>query len=179
MAKYNYLFETTSILKNSQLKILNESTGENGEPKVVFKCRLQTADERNQNRRVYSTDICKSIVEQLKEKAISRSLLMEVDHPSLETSDTNIIKRRAATIEVKNCGCLLRNIYMEGREIFGEVETLSGFNGPSIAKMILYDKVNIGFSLRALGAVEQKPDGTIMVLAPIKPKIKKWVAPLL
>ena len=36
--------------------------------------------------------------------------------------------------------------------------------------MILFDKVNVGFSLRALGSVNTRPDGTIEVLAPIKPK---------
>lgn len=70
----------------------------------------------------------------------------------------------------KSCGALLRNIYMEGGDIIGEIETLSGFLGPDIAKMVLYDKVNVGFSLRALGSVDTKPDGTIEVLQPIKPK---------
>lgn len=69
----------------------------------------------------------------------------------------------------KTCGALLRNIYMEGSDVIGEIETLSGFMGPDVAKLVLYDKVNIGFSLRALGAVDTKPDGTIVVLTPIKP----------
>ena len=69
----------------------------------------------------------------------------------------------------KSCGALLRNIYMESNQIIGEVETLSGFHGPDIAKMVLYDKVNVGFSLRALGSVNTRPDGTIEVLSPIKP----------
>ncbi len=71
----------------------------------------------------------------------------------------------------KSCGALLRNVYFENGQIIGEVETLSGFHGPDIAKMILYDKVNVGFSLRALGSVNTRPDGTIEVLSPIKPKV--------
>lgn len=39
----------------------------------------------------------------------------------------------------KSCGALLRNIYFQDGTIIGEVETLSGFHGPDIAKMILYD----------------------------------------
>ena len=70
----------------------------------------------------------------------------------------------------KSCGALLRNVCFENDQIIGEVETLSGFHGPDIAKMILYDKVNVGFSLRALGSVNTRPDGTIEVLAPIKPE---------
>lgn len=167
MSKYNYIFDITTNC--SDIQVINESVDSAGNPKVIFKCKLQTADEVNQNRRIYSRRICESIVAQLKQKAVSRSLLMEVDHPSLETSDPNVIKRRAATVEIKNCGCVMRDIRMEGNDIIGEVETLSGFNGPEVARMLLYDKVNLGFSLRALGAVEQKPDGTILVLEPIKP----------
>lgn len=70
----------------------------------------------------------------------------------------------------KSCGALLRNIYMTNNQIIGEIETLSGFHGPDVAKMILLDKVNVGFSLRALGSVTALPDGTIQVLSPIKPK---------
>lgn len=88
------------------------------------------------------------------------------------SKDSMVVKRRATTVEYKSSGCLLRNIYMEGPNIIGEIETLSGFSGPDIAKIVLYDKVNIGFSLRALGAVDTKPDGTIVVLNPIKPKNK-------
>lgn len=86
------------------------------------------------------------------------------------SKDPNVMKRRATTVEYKSCGALLRNIYMEGGDIVGEIETLSGFHGPDIAKMVLYDKVNIGFSLRALGSVNTLSDGTIEVLTPIKPK---------
>ncbi len=50
-----------------------------------------------------------------------------------------------------------------------EIETLSGFKGPDLAGMLIYDKANIGFSLRALGAVEARPDGTMMVKQPIRP----------
>jgi len=91
-------------------------------------------------------------------------------HPMVASKDPGLMKRRAGTVEYKSCGCLLRNIYMEGENIIGEIETLSGFLGPDVAKMVLYDKVNLGFSLRALGSVNTLPDGTIEVLTPIKPK---------
>lgn len=91
-------------------------------------------------------------------------------HPMVTSSDPNVVKRRATTIEIKSCGSLLRNIYMEGKDIYGEIETISGYGGPEIANMILRDKVNIGFSLRALGGVKEHRDGTIEVLSPIKPE---------
>lgn len=63
-----------------RVEVLSESTSEgSGEPKVIFRAKLQTANEKNQNGRVYSQRVCESITNQLKEKALNRSLLMEVD----------------------------------------------------------------------------------------------------
>lgn len=78
--KYNYLFDIVSSTSNNNLEIISESRSEEtGEPKVVFKAKLQTADEKNQNGRIYSMGVCQSITNQLKDKALNRSLLMEVD----------------------------------------------------------------------------------------------------
>ena len=165
---YNLIVEQTSNIPFSSLQILQEEKTASGEPKVIFTCRLQTQNEHNQNKRYYSSRICKKIVEQLKPKAKDRALLMEVDHPTLTSSDQAVIKKRAATTEIKNCGALLRDIRIEGNDIIGEVETLSGFKGPDLAKTLLYDQLNIGFSLRAFGALEAEPNGSFRVKEPIK-----------
>jgi len=78
-------------------------------------------------------------------------------------------KKRATVVEIKNCGSLLRNVKYDNNEIIGEIETLSGFRGPDLANLILKDKVDIGFSLRALGSVEPMTDGTLLVKTPIMP----------
>jgi len=94
---YNYIFDVSAPQK---VEILSEGvTEKTGEPKVVFKAVLQTADEKNQNGRIYSRKICESITNQLREKALNRSLLMEVDHPMVATKDANVMKRRATTVE--------------------------------------------------------------------------------
>lgn len=94
---YNYIFDVSAPQK---VQILSEGVSEaTGEPKVVFKAVLQTADEKNQNGRIYSQKICESITRQLREKALNRSLLMEVDHPMVQTKDPNVMKRRATTVE--------------------------------------------------------------------------------
>lgn len=41
--------------------------------------------------------------------------------------------------------------------------------GPDLYNLISKDKINIGFSLRALGGVEPMQDGTLMVKSPIMP----------
>ena len=76
--KYNYLFDVVS--PEQKIEILSEGVAEGtNQPKVIFKAKLQTAGEKNQNGRVYSRKVCESITKQLRDKAVNRSLLMEVD----------------------------------------------------------------------------------------------------
>jgi hypothetical protein len=105
----------------------------------------------------------------LSPKATGRSLLMEIDHPLFVSSNPDVLKRRASIVEINNCGALLREIGFKNKQIYGVMETLSGFKGPDLYNLITKDKVDIGFSLRALGAVETLQDGTIMVKNPIRP----------
>lgn len=168
---YSFIFEQTTIVKPTDLQILSESKTTDGRSKVAFKGLLQEAEVLNSNRRKYSKTICESIVSQLSPKAKSRNLLVELDHPMFfsGSGDPEMMKRRAAVIEVKNCCAVIRNIGLKGNQIIGELESLSGFKGPDFADLILKDKVNIGFSLRALGGVEPMTDGTLMVKSPIMP----------
>lgn len=96
--QYSYIFEQVS--SPQKVEILHEEVSpRSGEPKVIFKAKLQTAGEKNQNGRIYSTQVCESITKQLKEKALGRSLLMEIDHPMVATKDPGVMKRRATTVE--------------------------------------------------------------------------------
>jgi len=164
---YCFLFETTSIVPNSDIEILEEVKTEGGGKKVSFKSRLQESNVRNQNKRVYDDTVCESIVNQLTPKAQSRSLLCEIDHP-MGGGDPAAIKRRAAVIEVKNCGAVIREIQFNNGEITGILETLSSFRGPDLHKLIMDDKIDIGWSLRALGGVTPLQDGTLKVNSPIR-----------
>jgi hypothetical protein len=166
---YNFIFEQTTIVKNHDIEILEEVNLGSGKSKIVAKTYLQESESKNKNGRFYSTPICESIVNQLSPKATGRSLLMEIDHPLFVSSDPDILKRRASIVEINNCGALLREIGFKNKQIYGVMETLSGFKGPDLYNLIVKDKVDIGFSLRALGAVETLQDGTIMVKNPIRP----------
>ena len=76
--RYNYINDVVS--PSQKVEIISEGVSpESGEPKVIFRAKLQTANEKNQNGRVYSQAVCESIVKQLKDKALNRSLLMERD----------------------------------------------------------------------------------------------------
>ena len=166
--KYTFIIESTSVIPNSKIEILEETGSKKaGTRKAVFKSRLQEANVVNQNKRIYDRVVCENIVGQLQPKASSRNLLCEIDHPL--SGDPESMKRRAAIVEIKNCGAIIRGIRFDGKEIIGEVETLLGFRGPDLAKLILDDKVDIGWSLRALGSVQTQSDGTIKVLNEIRP----------
>jgi hypothetical protein len=166
--KFAFLFEQTCVVSNSQIEILEETYTADKKPKLVFKSRLQESDVKNQNKRRYKSVVCESIVDQLSPKAKSRNLLMEVDHPLFNVSDPNQLKQRAGIIEIKNCGALIKEITFNNGNVIGLIETLSGFLGPHVANLVSKDKIDIGFSLRALGGVTPLTDGTLEVNMPIR-----------
>jgi len=167
--KYNFIVERTSIVKNNNIQILEETNIGGGKSKISARACLQESEVKNKNNRYYTSTICESIVNQLSPKATSRSLLMEIDHPLFVTSDPEVLKKRASIIEINNCAAMIREIGFKNNKINCVFETLSGFKGPDLYNLITKDKVDIGFSLRALGAIETLQDGTIMVKDPIRP----------
>lgn len=167
--RYTFIFETTNTVRNQDIEILEETSLGGGKFKISGRALLQEAEVKNNNKRFYSTPICESIVNQLAPKAASRSLLMEIDHPLFVSENPDVLKKRAAIVEINNCGALLREIGFSNRQIYGIFETLSGFKGPDLYNLIVKDKVDVGFSLRALGAVETLADGTMVVKDPIRP----------
>lgn len=164
------VMEETFSVTPGNLKILQESILENGSGKVKFKVPLQDAETVNGNRRFYSRETCNSIVESLKPMAKNRCLFQEIDHPMISSNDQDSIKKRAVVVELKNCGSMISDIYMDGNNVMGIIETLSGFRGPDLADLILKDKANIGFSLRAFSRVEPHPrlENVMEVKNPIK-----------
>lgn len=169
--KYNIILEQTMRVSPDQIEILSETKTRTGHPKIIFKSRLQEHSKTNKNGRSYSQVVCENIVSQLSPKARSRGMFMEVDHPMFfsGSNDPELMKRRAGIIELKNCGAVCRNISMNDRYIVGEIETLSGFRGPDLANIIENDKVDLGFSLRALGGVKKLDSGVLEVQSNIFP----------
>ena len=168
---YNVIIEQTTVVPASQLEMLSETTTSSGHKKAIFRSKLQEHSVTNKNGRVYPKVVCENIVSQLSTKARTRNMFMEVDHPMFfeGSGDPEMMKRRAAVIELKNCGAVCRNIAMKDNYIIGEIETLSGFKGPDVANILINDGVDIGFSLRALGGVQKLDNGLLEVQHNIMP----------
>lgn len=126
--QYSFLVEQTTICAPHEIKILEESKTESGHSRLTFQARLQEANTLNNNKRIYNTAVCESIVGQLGPKAQNRSMLMEVDHPMFfpGSNDPMQMKKRATITEIKNCGAVCRNISFKNGQVLGEIETLSG-----------------------------------------------------
>jgi len=165
------ILEETGVISSVGygIEILEQKNITENVSKVVFKARLQTAEEINQNKRFYRRPILEQIVRILQPKAKSRSLFQEVDHPLVVTAsdtDSPLMKKRAVTVEIKNSGTLIRDIYMEKNDVIGIIETLSGFKGPDIFNLLVRDKANIGFSLRMFARLVPDPNNNVMVVEP-------------
>jgi len=149
-------------------KIIEEKKTADNKYKLIFKTILQEADVRNNNRRIYPKEVLKEIVNQLSPKAKNRALFGELDHPWVESTNEDLIKKRASQIRLSEACVLYRDIKFDGKYVIAECETLTTAKGLDLFAL-LKDNANIGFSLRAFGPV--KPDTTtnsLIVNLPIK-----------
>jgi hypothetical protein len=128
--------------------------------KVVFETYLQEAEERNQNKRVYSKSVLTDGLGRVKDKISRRSFLGELDHPIT----TNQI--RQTTVEYKNVCHIIREVGWDGNLIKGVLETTPYTeNGKTLSGLIL-DNVTVGFSLRGLADVQDSGNYQ-MVMSPL------------
>ena len=146
----------------SSVKILEEGYEANGAPKMIFKAVLQTANEKNFNNRVYPAEVLNQVVQKLAPKAQAKNLFSELDHPLPETSDPDVLKRRAVAVKLKEACAVITDIQFDGQSVTGVFEVLDTPNG-RILRALVKDGAQIGFSLRAVGSVDKQPDGTLVV----------------
>jgi len=162
MNKLQIIQESPYTPHAGDIKILQEGYDESGNSKITVRAVLQTAGVKNINGRIYSPEILASVVEQLTPKAQSRNLLSELDHPLTPTADPSVMKRRAAVVSLENACAIITDLQFDGQQVVGVLEILSTPKG-KVVQQLLHDKVNIGFSLRALGTTQTGEDGTLIV----------------
>jgi len=147
----------------SDVQILEESVAPGGQYKCIFRAKLQEADVVNNNKRVYPAETLEEVYNQLKEKALARKLVGELDHPQPQGDAASKIKR-SSTIALQHSCMLITDVEWDGSALYGICETLSNSKGMDLY-CLLKDKVTIGFSLRAFGETRPKAGGIVEVSA--------------
>ena len=132
--------------------------------KAIFKIVLQTADDINQNKRMYPKKVLVEAMKNAEDRINKRRFMGECDHPLISGVEaTDGI--RQTTVMLKEAAVLIRNYEFQGNKLVGELETLRTPNGRIILGL-LQDRVTIGTSLRGLAELEHK-NGVNVVQAPL------------
>ena len=145
------IFQEAQIMKESHRK-------------AIFRMTMQTADEKNQNRRIYPKRVLHEGMENTKERMQRRAFIGELDHP-LITGNESHDGVRQTTVSLKEVSHLIRDYDWSGNKLIGELETLDTPNG-RILLSLLKEKSGIGLSMRGMAELERQGD-TNIVKAPL------------
>jgi len=167
MSQTFQIISEAAYIPATDIQILEENTiPGTRENRLIFRAVLQEANVVNNNKRMYPPETLQKIVEQLKDKALERKLLGELDHPQPQ-GDTSAKMKRSSTILLQNVCILFRKLdYVDGK-IYAECETINTPSG-RIVRDLLNDKISFGFSLRAFGSTENRSGITVVLADDIK-----------
>lgn len=127
-------------IASSPLMIL-EGKSSNG--RMRLKGKLQEAEVKNGNGRVYPRNVLeKEVNRYISENVKIRTSMGELDHPNSEV------------VNLANVSHLVTNIWWEGNNVMGELELLNTPSG-KIAQEIILAGIPLGISSRAMGSVQQ------------------------
>lgn len=121
--------------------------------KAVFRMTLQSADEVNQNRRMYPKKVLVEGMEGCSERMKRRAFFGELDHPLLQGNE-EFDTMRQTTVALERVSHLIRDYEFKGNNLVSELETTSTPNG-SILLGLLRDKTGVGMSMRGLAELER------------------------
>ena len=130
-------------------KQLIEASIKRNEPLIVSG-KLQAANQKNQNERVYPKDILAREIKKYTEGPIKeRRALGELDHP-----ESSVINLQNVSHNVLKC-------WWEGDDVMGDVEILPTPAG-NILKALFGSGITIGISSRGMGSVSDNiSEGTV------------------
>lgn len=116
---------------------------------VILAGRLQKADTKNGNGRVYPKRTLQREIENYKKLVQEKRALGELDHPD------------SSVIELKNASHIVTHIEMRNDEVIGKLRLLDTPAG-RIAKDLIRGGVKLGVSSRGLGSTKEQ-SGVTMV----------------
>jgi hypothetical protein len=111
--------------------------------------RLQTADKKNGNGRVYPHEILKREIKNYMDVVKDNRACGELDHPD------------DSVVNLKNVSHIVTDIWWEGKDVMGKIKVLDTPSG-RILKDLINAGVKLGISSRGLGSVRESM-GTVTV----------------
>jgi hypothetical protein len=136
--------ENDSSLLTEQERMMNEK-GDH----LILAGRLQKADAKNGNGRIYPKKVLEREVQNYKKLVHEARALGELDHPD------------SSVIELKNASHIVTHIEMKGDEVIGKLKVLDTPAG-KIAKDLIKGGVKLGVSSRGLGSTKEQGGNTIV-----------------
>ena len=122
---------------------LVESKENPSDKRMRVKGKLQEADVKNGNGRVYPLEILKKQVDEyIKGPVSSKTATGELDHPE------------SSVINLNNVSHLITKVWWEGNDVMGELLLLNTPSG-KIAQEIVSAGISLGISSRGMGSVKQ------------------------
>lgn len=112
--------------------------------------RIQTADKKNGNGRVYPMKVLKKEVDNYKKIVADGRATGELDHPD------------DSVINLKNVSHIITDCWWEGKDVMGKIKVLDTPSG-RILKDLINAGVKLGISSRGLGSVKESMHGDTIV----------------
>ena len=138
----------SNILIESAVFAAPEKVKKYTDGKVIFEAYLQESDTVNQNKRRYRKSVLDEGMMRINKKIDKRAFVGELDHP---ITDDQV---RQTTVMYKEVSHIIRDWGWDCNFIKGVIETTPySPNGKTMSGLI-YDRVPVGFSLRALADIE-------------------------
>ena len=104
--------------------------------------RLQTADKKNGNGRVYPHEVLKREISNYMDIVKDNRACGELDHPD------------DSVVNLKNVSHIITDIWWEGKDVMGKIKVLDTPSG-RILKDLVNAGVKLGISSRGLGSVKE------------------------
>jgi len=130
--------------KDALLTENEKAMQENGTIFLVGK--LQEAETRNGNGRIYSRPILEREVKNYQKLIDENRSVGELDHPD------------DSVINLKNASHVVREVFWEDNAVMGKIQLLNTPSG-KILQELVKDNVALGISSRGLGTVSESMDG--------------------
>ena len=129
--------------QSAKLTILeNKQLGE-GKSLVTLVGKLQEAEQKNGNGRVYPREILEREVKKYVDGPVkTRTALGELDHPE------------ASVVNLSNASHVITKVWWNGNDLMGQLQLLPTPAG-NIAKALVISGIPLGISSRGMGSVKQ------------------------